>query len=196
MKLEEAKQTLIDAGYLVEGGVDIEQADDLFYDIKDLAHKLGYQCFREKGTNSVIVFCCDNIDETSNYMDLCNGIKNILYFGSNDGWGYQTVNSKPVSLKINCGIIHMDDDDFKYQPHEQNGLRKYWNESTEFTTESIKKTYRDYIENESTKMTWEEFGKLAFKALTANQIGLLLHGEIPNIKDDPFDSSKLRYLRK
>jgi hypothetical protein len=196
MNLNEAKQKLIDAGYLVEGGVDIEQADDLFYDIKDLAKELGYQCFREKGKNSVIVFCCDNIDETYNFDKLCAGLDKILSFGANDGYGYQTINSKPVSLKVNCGIIHMDDDDFKYQPHEQGGLRKYWNESTAFTTEDIKKTYREYIENESTKMTWEEFGKLAFKALTANQIGLLLHGEIPNIKDNPFDSSKLRYLRK
>ena len=190
MKLNEAKQKLIDAGYLVEGGVDIEQADDLFYDIKDLAHKLGYQCFREKGTNNVIIFCCDNIDETSNFMDLCAGLKNILDFGSNDGWGYQTVNSKPVSLKVNCGIIHMDDEDFKYQPHELNGLRKYWNESTEETTN--RKIYRNYLNDGP--MSWEEFGKLAFEALTENQIGLLLRRQIPHIKDDPRDGIRLRYL--
>ena len=196
MRLYEAKQKLIDAGYLVEGGVDFYQADDLFPEIKDLAKELGYQCFREKGENTVIVFCCDNIDETYNFDKLCSGLDKILSFGANDGYGYQTVNSKPVSLKVNCGFIHMDDEDFKYQPHELNGYRKYWNESTAFTTEDIKKTYREYIENEKTKITWEEFGKLAFEALTANQIGLLLHGEIPNIKDNPFDSSKLRYLRK
>ena len=127
MNLNEAKRVLIDAGYLVEGGVDIEQDDDVYYDIKDLVKELGYQCFREKGKNSVIVFCCDNIDETSNYMDLCAGLKKILDFGANDGWGYQTINSKPVALRVYCGVIHMDDDDLKYQPHEQNGLRNYWN---------------------------------------------------------------------
>ena len=192
MNFNEAKELLETNGYLVEGGVDIDQADDLYPDIQALVKKLGYQCFREKGKNTVIIFCCDNIDETYNFGDLCTGLDKILAVGANDGYGYQTINSKPIALKVNCGFIHMDDDDFEYQPHEQNGLRKYWNESTEGT----KKTYRDYIENENTNMTWEEFGKLAFEALTANQIGLLLHGEIPNIKDNPFDSSKLRYLRK
>ena len=196
MNLNEAKQKLIDAGYLVEGGVDIEQADDLFYDIKNLAKKLGYQCFREKGKNSVIVFCCDNIDETSNFMDLCAGLNKILDFGANDGYGYQTISSKPVALRVYCGTIHLDDDDLEYQPHEQNGYRKYWNESTEFSAEDIKKTYKEYLDTEGIGMDWEEFGKLAFKALTPNQIGLIIHREIPFVKEDPRNGVRLRYLRK
>jgi hypothetical protein len=43
-------------------------------------------------------------------------------------------------------------------------------------------------------MSWEEFGKLAFEALTENQIGLLLRRQIPHIKDDPRDGIRLRYL--
>ena len=63
------------------------------------------------------------------------------------------------------------------------------NESTEESTN--RKIYRNYLNDGP--MSWEEFGKLAFEALTENQIGLLLRRKIPHIKDDPRDGIRLRY---